>query len=100
MAVQLRNHIELESDNPLDARIAGRGFKAYLVANLAFNDGAEASAEHYGLSLGDVHAAMAFYYDNEESIRKAIQEAQNLGYQLGAKDGNEAIAEIKVRSKK
>lgn len=100
MSVQLRNHIELETDNPLDARISGRGFKAYLVANLAFNDGIEASAEHYGLSLADVHAAMAFYYDNEAAIQKAIAEARELGYKMGARDSSEVIAEIKARMQK
>jgi uncharacterized protein (DUF433 family) len=99
MVVQIRNHIELETDNPLDARISGRGFKAYLVANLAFNDGVEASAEHYELSLADVHAAMAFYYDNQEAIKAAIAEARELGYKMGARDSSEVIAEIKERMK-
>jgi uncharacterized protein (DUF433 family) len=100
MAVQILTHIELETDNPLEARIAGRGFKAYLVANLAFNDGAETSAEHYGLSLADVYAAMSFYYDNKEAIQREKEALRELGRnKLNERDSSEVIAEIKERMK-
>lgn len=99
MAVQLKQHIELRDDNPLDAVIVGTKFKAYLVANLAFNDGAEASAEHYHLHLAQVHSAIAFYLDNEEAIRQAKQAARELGRQLGARDGDEVLEEIRQRKK-
>jgi uncharacterized protein (DUF433 family) len=99
MAVQILNHIELETNNPLEARIAGRGFKAYLVAGFAFGFSAEEAAEHYGITMGDVYAAMSFYHDNEEAIRRAIAEARELGYKMGARDSSEVIAEIKERMK-
>lgn len=80
----MRERIDLRGDNPLRAMIAGTHYKAYLVANLAFNDGPQAAAEHYRLDLATVQAAMAFYTDNEAAIHEAIQEARRLGEQLGA----------------
>ena len=47
MALEIREHIELHGDDPLAAMIAGTHYKAYLVANLAFNDGPQVTAEHY-----------------------------------------------------
>ena len=99
MAVQLKQHIELRGDNPLDAVIVGTRYKAYLVANLAFNDGAEVSAEHYNLHLAQVHGAIAFYLDNEEAIEQAKQASRELGRQLGARDIEDAIEEIRQRKK-
>jgi uncharacterized protein (DUF433 family) len=100
MAVEVRSHIELRGDSPLEAVIAGKHYKAYLVANLAFNDGAEASAEHYGLSLADVYAAMSFYYDNKEAIQREKEALRELGRtKLNERDSSEVIAEIKERMK-
>jgi uncharacterized protein (DUF433 family) len=101
MAVEIRSHIELSGTSPLEAVIAGKHYKAYLVANLAFNDGVEASAEHYGLSLADVYAAMAFYYDNAEAIQNEKEALRELGRtKLNEQDTSEVIAEIKERMKK
>ena len=79
MVIQNKQYVEIRSDDPLEAVIDGRHYKAYLVANLAFNQGAEVSAEHYGLTLAEVHGAMAFYYENEKEIEQAIVEVQALG---------------------
>ena len=57
----MRERIELRRDNPLDALSAGTHYKAYLVANLALNDGPQAAAEHCRLDLATVRAALAFY---------------------------------------
>lgn len=73
--------------------ITGTHHKAYLVANLALNDGPQAAAEHYRLYLATVHAAMAFHYDNEAAIHEAIQEARK----LGARAAHAALEEIKGR---
>ena len=64
--LKIRMRIALRGDNPLAALIAGTHYKAYLIANLAFNDGAQASADHYGIPLANVYGAMAFYCENEE----------------------------------
>jgi uncharacterized protein (DUF433 family) len=74
MLVEIKQHIELHSANPLGATMVGTNLKAYLVANLAINDGAEAAAEHYGLDLATIYAALMFHYDNEQAIREAREE--------------------------
>ena len=35
MVLEIREHIKLRGDDPLDATVAGTHYKAYLVANLA-----------------------------------------------------------------
>jgi uncharacterized protein (DUF433 family) len=100
MAQIIQSHVIAISDDPLDSIIEGTNFNAYLVANLAFNDGAEASANHYKLTLGQVYSAMAFYRDNEVAIDKSIEEMQQIGKELGARNASEHLAEIRARVKK
>jgi uncharacterized protein (DUF433 family) len=100
MLAELRQHIELNGDNPLDATIIGRRSKAYLVAGYAFGFSPEEAAEHYGLTLGDIYAAMAFYHDNQAAIEAAIAEARAIGYSIGARDSSDVIAELKARMDK
>lgn len=99
MALEIREHIELRGDNPLDATVAGTHYKAYLVANLALNDGPQAAADHYRIPLATVYGALAFHYDNETAIDEAIREARELGEQLGARSIQSAIQEMKERLK-
>ena len=73
--------------------ITGTHHKAYLVANLALNDGPQTAAEHYRIPLATVHGAMTFYYDNEAAIHEAIQEARK----LGARSAQSALEEIRAR---
>ena len=56
----MRERIELRGNNPLDVVIAGTHYKAYLVVNLALNDGPQAAAEHYRLDLATIQASLAF----------------------------------------
>jgi hypothetical protein len=100
MAQIIQSHVIAISDDPLDSIIEGTNFNAYLVANLAFNDGVEASANHYRLTLGQVYSAMAFYRDNEEAIRESLGEMDELGKKHGAKNASEHLAEIRARVKK
>jgi uncharacterized protein (DUF433 family) len=87
MAVELKQHIELRGDDPLDAVIAGTTrIKAYLVANLAINDGVEAAMKQYTLTAGAVHAALAFYYDNQEAIRQANEAVMQQLWDMGMQD--------------
>jgi hypothetical protein len=74
--------------------------KAYLVANLAFNDSPEASAEQYRLTIAEVYSAMAFYRDNEEAIKSSLQAERELGKEMGARDLDELLAEIRARAAK
>ena len=97
MVVEIREHIKLRGDNPLDATVAGTHYKAYLVANLALNDGPQAAAEHYRIPLATVYGALVFHCDNEAAIDQAIREARELGEQLGARSALSAIKEMKER---
>lgn len=98
MPVELKQHIELRGDDPLDAVIAGTTrIKAYLVANLAILDGVEAAATQYKISPAEVHGALAFYYDNEDAIREANEKAWELIQASGGRDSREALAEILSR---
>ena len=99
MVLAIRQHIQLRGDNPLDATVAGTHYKAYLVANLALNDGPQAAAEHYRIPLASVYGALAFHCDNEAAIDEAIRGAYGLGEQLGARSMQSAIQEMKERLK-
>ena len=99
MVLAIRQHIQLRGDNPLDAIVAGTYYKAYLLANLALNDGPQAAADHYHISLANVYGALAFHCDNEAAIDEAIREARELGEQLGARSIQSAIQEMKERLK-
>ena len=91
MAVQLKQHVELRGDNPLDAVMVGTEKKAYLVASLAINDGAEAAAEEDELSLAEVYTALAFYYENEVAIQQALEVVREQIRALGGYDRLEII---------
>ena len=97
MVLELREHIKLQGQDPLEARLAGTHYKAYLVANLALNDGPQAAAEHYRIPLAAVYGAMAFFYDNEAAIHEAIREARKLGEQLGARSAQSVLKELRAR---
>ncbi len=79
MTLEIRQHITLRGNDPLEATIVGTRHKANLIANLALKDGPQAAADHYSISLADVHGALAFFYDNEVAIHEALQEARKLG---------------------
>ena len=97
MVLEIREHIELRGNGPLEVAIAGTHHKAYLVANLALKDGPQAAADHYRIPLANVHGAMAFYYDNEAANNAAIRETRELGEQLGARSAQSALKEINGR---
>lgn len=99
MAIEIKQYVELHGNNPLDAVMGGRETKAYLVASLALNDGSEAAAEQYRLTLAQVHSAMAFHYDNADAIQAAIVEMRNLGEADRTKPSSQHLAEIKRRQK-
>lgn len=58
------NHIELVDGKPV---IAGRNVKVKMVAGMYLKAGAsiEAIMEQYDLTAAEVHAALAYYYDNQ-----------------------------------
>ncbi len=97
MVLAIRQHIQLRGDNPLDATVAGTHYKAYLVANLALNDGPQAAAEHYRIPLAAVYGALAFHCDNEAAIDEAIRKARELGEKLGARSAQSVLEEFRAR---
>jgi len=61
----------------------------------------EIVAEHPGLSLGGVHAALAYYYDHRDAIQRDLRESESLAAELRGRtpskllqrlSGNEADA--------
>ena len=76
MVIEIREHIELRGNDPLEVAIAGTHHKVYLVANLALKDGPQAATDHYRIPLANVHGAMACYYDNEAAINAAIRQSE------------------------
>lgn len=97
MVLEIREHIRLRGNNPLEAVITGTHHKAYLVANLALNDGPPAAAEHYRIPVATVYGALAFYYDNETAIHGAIRQARELAAQLGARSAQAVLEEMRQR---
>lgn len=97
MAVELKSHIELRGENPLQARIAGKPWKAALVAKFILGWGIEHAVEHYGFSYATAHAVMAFYYDNQDAIENAMRESDEKVSKVGISI-DERISELKKKS--
>jgi hypothetical protein len=97
MSVELKQHIELRGDDPLDAVISTTRLKAYLVANLAINDGVEAAMAQYNLSPAEVHSALAFYYDNQDAIRQADEAVMQKLWDMGMRDMSDLREKIQRR---
>lgn len=67
------NHFEVRDG---DLRIAGRNLKARMVIGMLVRAGAniEEVAEQYDLSLAEVHAVLAYYYDHQGEIDRYFAE--------------------------
>lgn len=59
--------------------------KAHLVASMHIHGevSIEDVAEHYDIELADVYAAIAYYYDNQEEIERAIAANIERAKQIG-----------------
>ncbi len=56
-------------------RIAGRRITVQTIANMKhMGINADKIASNYNLSLAEVHAALAYYFDNHKEIEKSIRE--------------------------
>ena len=53
-------------------------------------------AEHYGIDLADVHAALAYYYDNQAAIDAELARDEALLHEVGV-SGEELKASIQGR---
>jgi uncharacterized protein (DUF433 family) len=85
-------HIQLDEDGT-PRTINGR-VKVNMIAqkHLATGESVEAIADHYGITLADVHAALAYYYDNrasfeqhERELKPFVDDAQKYSDELKAK---------------
>ncbi len=57
----------------------------------------EIVAEHHGITLADVHAALAYYWDHVEEIRASIQAEEEFAEQLRAE--SPSLVEEKLRER-
>ena len=68
-----------------------------IVQNRIFaNASLEDIADHYGIHLSDVHAAMAYYYDNQAVMDAQFEEDEELTRRYGV-SGEELKARILKR---
>ncbi|MCA9903688.1 MAG: DUF433 domain-containing protein [Anaerolineae bacterium] len=69
-------HIEIENGK---AVIAGTHLKAALVAAMVVRAGAtiDETIAHYALTRAQVHSALAYYYDHQNAIEQAFDEAED-----------------------
>lgn len=82
-------HIELDDEGT--PRTLNRRVKVQMIAqmHLVAGETVEAVAEHYGITLADVYAALAYYYDNRADFERRERALQPLAEQ--ARDYTEAL---------
>ncbi|MGB7340536.1 MAG: hypothetical protein WBC91_16680 [Phototrophicaceae bacterium] len=72
--MEVINHIEIREDQ---AYIRGTNKKAEMIARMyvgtSYN--IEDVTEHYNLSASEVHAAIAYYYDNQDALDARHQQS-------------------------
>lgn len=76
------HHVELIDGQAL---IAGRQVKVKMVVNMHLRGGAslEEVIEQYHLTAAEVHAALTYYYDNQDSFDRQYEEDQELLHNTG-----------------
>jgi uncharacterized protein (DUF433 family) len=93
-------HIDIRADGkPI---IAGTRIKVIHLAmeRLAYHwDAEEMRRQHPGLTLGQIHSALAYYFDHEEEMNRAIADEERLAEELYQKLRNPAL-EAKLRAAK
>lgn len=83
MTVISVEHIALrENGTPY---IVGKGVKVAYIANLftRYNWSIETIATEHDLSVADVHAALAYYYDHKDELDSAINAGNDIAKQNG-----------------
>lgn len=97
--MQIINHIEIRDGK---AYIAGReALKAEMVARMVVDGeySVQETMEHYELSAGEVHAALAYYYDNRAELDLA-REKQGQRIEKYALNASEHLQELRSRKRK
>src|SRR5215207_1618156 len=71
-------HIEIDEDGI--PRTINRRVKVKMIAQkvIVGGESVEAVAEHYGITLADAYAALAFYYDNRAYFEQKARELHPL----------------------
>jgi uncharacterized protein (DUF433 family) len=92
MAVVSIDHIEVDDKGV--ARIRGSRIKViHLVMEKMANgwDADEMHVQHPHLSLGQIHAALAYYHDHKAELDAQIQESVRFAEEMAAKAGESPV---------
>jgi len=88
-------HIQLDKDGI--PRTINKRVKVNIIAvKYRAGDSVEQIATHYNISLADVHAALAYYYDHESYFEERRQQAQGALEKYGV-SGQNLKAKIQAR---
>lgn len=85
-------HIEQRQNGKL--YIAGTPFKVRQIAldHIAYGwDATDIQREHPQLTLGQIHAALAYYYDHKNEIDREIEDGLTHAEELHAKQGESSL---------
>jgi uncharacterized protein (DUF433 family) len=76
------NHIEIVDDH---AMIQGKHVKVHMVISMLIRAGASVDEvmEQYQLTPAEIHAALAYYYDNQSLIDQSFHEGEVLAQTIG-----------------
>jgi len=76
----------------------GRRLKAKVIAAMVVKSGAsiEETMAYHELTRSEVHAALAYYYDNQEAIEQSFREAEGYLHKVGI-SADELIEKIRKR---
>lgn len=88
-------HIEVQDGVP---RTRNRRVKVKMIAakHLDGGESTEDIAAHYGITLADVHAALAYYFDHQQTFEEIKQRNQTLGEQYGVQ-ADSHLAKLRAR---
>jgi uncharacterized protein (DUF433 family) len=85
-------HIEQRPNGTL--YVVGTPFKVRQIAldHVAYGWGpTEIQREHPQLTLGQIHAALGYYYDHKEELDRELEEGLMLAEELRAKQGESSL---------
>jgi uncharacterized protein (DUF433 family) len=88
------SHIEIINGK---AMVGGR-YKAKLVAAMIVKAGAsiDEAMEHYGLTRAEIHAALAYYFDNQRAVEQSFRDAEAYARDIGI-SADDLVQELRAR---
>jgi len=89
------NHIEIVDDQ---AVVGSHRVKVKMIVNMHIRGRADIAEvmEQYGITAAEIHAALAYYYDNQMAFDQEYEEGQALLKQYGIST-EQHLAEIRAR---